>query len=245
MRRGMAAMTSLLLMTTLTGCVETTQQKSARAKLTADRLLATQQPVQVTRTNPQVSVTGLAVLRHDHTTAFAVTLHNGARGVVSDLPISVGLSTRAGHRDYLNRQANLPYFQTHVGAIAAGDSTTWVFAQRVPVPSGGQPFALVGLPSVTDQAGVTRLPRLTSTLTAARSKAGDTVVTATITNHSGVPQLGLAVYASALSAGRLLAAGQTSVAQLNAHSSVTVAVSLVGDPGGAAAQLDTPPTNLR
>jgi len=156
-------MTSLLLMTSLTGCVETTQQKSARAKLTADRLLATQKPVQVTLANPQVSVTGLAILRHDHTTAFAVALHNGAAGVVSDLPISVGLTTHAGHRVYLNRKPNLPYFQTHVGAIAAGGSTTWVFAQRVPVPATGQPFALVGVASVGDQAGVKQLPRLTVT----------------------------------------------------------------------------------
>lgn len=237
-------MTSLLLMTTLTGCVETTQQKSSRAKLTADRLLASQKPVQVVRANPQVSVAGLAVLRHDHTTAFAVTLHNNIAAVVSDLPISVGLTTHSGRRVYLNRQANLPYFQTHVGAIAAGGSTTWVFAARVPVPSGGQPFALIGTATV-GQAAAKQLPSLTVSSGPTRPVATGAVVSATITNHSSVPQLGLTVYASALSAGRLLAAGLNSIARLDSHSSVTVAVPMVGDPGTTTVQLDTPPTNLR
>jgi hypothetical protein len=53
------------------------------------------------------------------------------------------------------------------------------------------------------------------------------------------------VYAAASLGGRLVAAGQASVADLGASSSTTVALRLIGDPRGAVVQLDAPPTILR
>ncbi|HKR99956.1 MAG TPA: hypothetical protein VJU79_10635, partial [Candidatus Dormibacteraeota bacterium] len=92
-----------------TGC-ETTQQKSARAQVQAERVLATRKPVLVKHANPQVQAERVSVLRSGRRTAIVVLLHNSGAQPVSDLPISL----RALGGRYLNRRANLGYFQTHV-----------------------------------------------------------------------------------------------------------------------------------
>ena len=244
MRRAVTTMTAILLTSTLTGCVETTEQKSARAKLTADRLLASQASVHVARRNPQVRVLDVGLVSGNGTSAYAVTLRSDVARPLSDLPISVGVLTRGGRAVYANGAANLPYFQTHVGAIDDTRAVTWVFTARGVPPAGARPFAAVGLPAVADQAGATSLPTITASASAPASPRGG-LVTATVTNRSSVPQVGLAVYATATSGTRLLAAGQASVAQLDPGNSTTVAIRLVGKPAAAPLQLDTPPTNLR
>ncbi len=237
-------MTSLLLMTTLTGCVETTQQKSARAKLTADRLLASQEPIEVTRRNPGVSVLDVGRVTSGATNAIAVTLRNDGTQPVTDLPISVGVTTSGGRTVYLNGQAGLPYFQTHIGAIAGGASAMWVFTTRGTPPTG-TPFAAVGFATVTDNEGIKSLPVISASVTASGSARAPRRVVVTIANRSGVAQSGLAVYASATSGRRLLAAGQGSLAQLSSSGTSTITIKLVGNPGAVPVQADAPPTNLR
>src|SRR6516162_5638342 len=117
-RRLATAGAMLLLVGTLGGCVETTQQKNARAQLQDDRLLASRSGVQVTRRDPNVAVMNVRTLRSPAGGAIAVTLRNDGERPVSDLPVSVGVSTPAGRTTYLNRQPELPYFQTHVAGIA-------------------------------------------------------------------------------------------------------------------------------
>jgi len=241
MRRAMTAMTSLLIITSLSGCVETTQQKSARLGLIDDRLLASQQSVRVTRADPQVSVLGVASVTRGSASAVAVTLRNDAARPLSDLAISVGVTSGGGRRIYLNAAAGLPYFQTHVGAIAPGGAVTWVFTRSGRLAAGARPFALVGAPTVTDQAGAASVPSVT--VSAGRSRGG--ILPVTVTNHSGVPQVGLALYASATSGQRLLAAGQASLAQLDPGDHATVPVAVVGATGPAPVSIDAPPTNLR
>ncbi len=237
-------MTSLLLMTTLTGCVETTQQESARAKLAADRLLASQEPIEVTRRNPGVSVLDVGRVTSGGTSAIAVALRNDGTQPVTDLPISVGVITRDGRTVRLNGQAGLPYFQTHIGAIAGGASVTWVFVTRATLPTGA-PFAAVGFATVTDNQGIKSLPLLSASVTAPASTRTRGQVAVTIVNHSGLAQSGLAVYASASSGRRLLAAGQGTLAQLSSSGTSTITIKLVGNSGTVPVQADAPPTNLR
>jgi len=243
MRLLMTAMTSLLLISTLTGCVETTQQKSARVGLVDDRLLASQEAVLVTHGDPRVSVLGVTSVTRGRATAIAVQLRNVTTRPVSDLPISVGVRTRGGRTSYLNRAAGLPYFQTHVGAISAAGTVTWVYTGRGLATTGARPFARVGVPTVDDQAGTTGVPTITAVAVASPTRPG--VARAVVTNRSSVPQVGLALYASATSGRRLLAAGQASVAQLAAGHSATVAIPVIGAAGAGTFAVDAPATNLR
>ena len=233
---------SLLLLSGLCGCVETTQQKNARARLRAGRVLASQGSVHVTRPNPNVTVADVALLHGASATAIAVMLRNDAATPTSDLPISVGIRMQNGHTVFLNRKPELPYFQTHVGAIAGGGLVTWVFSSPTIVASSARPFATVGQSTLPISAGVKQLPLVTGSVASAR---GRLLVNATISNHSDVPQYGLAAYAYALSGNRFLAAGYAPVADLESGSTATVAIRLIGDPHGADVHIDAPPTILQ
>jgi hypothetical protein len=240
-RRYATAAALLPLVGVLAGCVETTQQQNARARVQAERVLASQSPVLVTRQDPGVTVRSVAMLR-DRGTAIAVVLHNDGAHPVTDLPISVGVTSR-GRTVYLNRAAGLPYQRTHVASLAPGALTAWVFTSPSSAPAGGRPFARVGNNTFTPQEHVGTLPSVTTRVLASEpSRHGGDLLKATITNHSAVPQYGLAAYAYALAGGRLLAAGDALLTRLDGGSSATVAIRLTGNPGKAPVALDAPPT---
>jgi hypothetical protein len=214
------AMTVVTLIGSLSAC-STTQQQNLRLRLKADRILTSQRSMRVTRPNPDVSVVGVALLSTSTGTAVSVTLRNDEPTPVSDLPISVGVRTSAGP-DYFNRAAGLDYFQTHIGALAAGATTTWVFESMSIKNETGFPFAHVGHPALAaDQ--FTLSPRWTPAITATLTGA-----IARVTNNSKFPQYDLTIYASALTGGRLLAAGVGSVPELDAGDSASVPVQLLG-----------------
>jgi hypothetical protein len=234
----------LLLAGALVGCVETTQQKNARVQLQDDRLLASRSPVRVMRTDPGVTVLAVRILRTPAGTAIAATLRNDSARPVSDLPVSVGVQTSSGRLTYLNRQPELPYFETHVAGVAGKGQTTWVFttARRAPA---GRGFARVGVGALAVDRRVTQLPAIASSVTSVGRAGQRGTAAGQITNRSGVSQTGLQVYAYALSGPRLVAAGTASVGALDSGAQTAVRIPLLGDPGASALQLQTPPTNLR
>ena len=221
----------------VTGC-DTTQQKSARAKLQAQRILATRVRVLVTQANPSVTVPRVTLVRGRGRGAIVVALHNAGALPAIDLPISVGVR-RAGHAaQYLNHRKGLAYFQTHAPAIAPGGTATWVFTlPRGRAPSG-RAFALVGSGSSPAAPLGSRLPSLELSALGAPSRA----VSARVRNSSSVPQYGLDVYAYAERDGRFVAAGRASIAALGGGHATTVEVPLTGDARGAQIHLETSPT---
>jgi hypothetical protein len=235
----------LVLVGALGGCVETTQQKNARAQLQDDRLLASRSSVVVTRPDPNIAVLNVRSLRGPAGGVIAVTLRNEGGRPVSDLPLSVAVLTPAGHTAYLNRQAELPYFQTHIAGIGGKAEATWVFSSASPIPNG-HVFVRAGAPAIPVDKAIGKLPAITSSLTSVRSRGRDrATVSAQIENRSEAPQDGLAVYAYALSGDRLVAAGTALLGSLGSGATQAVQVPLVGKPGSSAVHLETPPTNLR
>jgi hypothetical protein len=136
---GLAAATAA----SIAGC-QTTQQTSARAKLRADRVLATQHALRVVRINPAVRVVSVRLVRSAGGAAIVVALHNRGARPLADLPISVGVRVRGAKR-YLNRASGLGYFQTHVPTLAPDGDATWVFQTTTALHAGGAPFAAVGV----------------------------------------------------------------------------------------------------
>lgn len=221
-------------MAALCGCA-TTQQQSARAKLVAQRTLAARQALVVRHADPRVAVLGAVLLAGRRDGAVVVRLRNRTRTTLADLPVTVGLRVR-GRRVVLNGRGGLPYFQTHVPALAAGASAMWVLAlPGRPLP-GGTPWVRVGAPARTARA----LPLLAVAL-GRRTRRG---VAVRVVNRSAVPQYDLTVYAWARRGGRLVAAGRASAAHLGTGARVTLRVPLVGDARGATIQVSVPPTLL-
>lgn len=216
----------------LSGCVST-QEKNARARLVADRTLNGRRPLQIAARSRDVRVLGVSLVRARRGGAIVVTLFNRGAWARTDVPISVGVRD-GGRRVPLNGGRGLEWFETHVPAIGARATATWVLVRRRALPAG-RPWAVVGRAG----ADVGTLPRIDAR-TSAPARGG--AVRAALANASDVPQYGLQVYAVARAHGRVVAAGATSVRHLGSRARGSVRVALVGAPGRHAVRISAPAT---
>ncbi|MEI6447039.1 MAG: hypothetical protein WCO96_04055 [Actinomycetes bacterium] len=227
-----AAIVALLA---LTGCsVTTTQTKHSRIKLDRERELATRSAVVVSEANPEVSVEQVDLVRSERGSAVAVLVRNRSDKPLNDLPISVGVR-RGDSEDLLNAKPGLPYFDTHLPAIAAGKSQVWVLPVKRGVPVG-EPFARVGRATAPAPTAVESLPQLS--VTGSRAASG---LAAELRNPSDVPQEQLQVYAWATSGGRIVSAGRASVRSLSPGAKAALRIRLAGAPAGTPS-ISVPPT---
>jgi hypothetical protein len=215
-----------------------TQRIAARARLVSARELTSQSTTEVTQANPDVTIGRLTLIRTHTGTAIVASLRSNASSTLTDLPISVGIQTHGRRRVYLNRSANLDYFDSHVAAIAPHGVTTWVFTTRGRVPSG-RPFATVGISALHPSAGA-HLPQIDVSTRAGRSAPRSVAVS--VSNRSAVPQYDLTVYAVAVRAGRYVGAGRADVTHLGTRTTMTEVITLLGRSQGATLQLIAPPT---
>jgi hypothetical protein len=242
----------------LAGCVST-QQKNERAKIRATRELESRKPQRVTRSNPQVRVEGISLVRGRDAGAIVVDLRSSADAPLTDVPISVGLRTHGG-RELLNGRKNLGWFQTHVPSIAAGGRATWVFTTRRAVPAG-RPYARVGVPASPPITEATSLPEITAerapalaaaTVTAPRARRGERarararprlpLVRVEVDNRCSIPQTDLQVYAIVRARGRAIAAGKTTLKLLDGGKQTVARLGLVGAAGSHTIRVEAIPT---
>ena len=225
-----ACVATLPLAVVITGCVST-QQIAARARLVSARELASQTTTKVGQANPNVTVDGVALIHVRAGTAVVVSLRNNTSTTLTDLPISIAI--RSGNRArYLNRSANLDYFESHVAALGPHATTDWVFttARRV---AGGRPVATVGFPDLHPSVAG-GLPRVEVT--------PDGTARVTVSNHSTIPQYDLQVYVVAMRTGHYVGAGSAEIPHLGTHASTSVAVTFLGAAEGATLKLIAVPT---
>jgi hypothetical protein len=220
----------------LAGCV-TTQDRNARAKLSAERQIAAREPLRVGARNAQVDVVSATLVRgrgRARTAAVVVELRSRAHTPLTDVPIAVSVRTRGGKRLTLNGGRDLDWFETHVAALAPGATTTWVLTARRRVPPGARAYAQVGVPPAKPASKASSLPRLeASDLGGGRVR---------VRNGSAVPQVDLPVYAVARAGGRYVAAGRASIPKLSGDGEVTLAVPLVGARNAPQTQVHVLPT---
>lgn len=224
----------------LSGCV-TTQQVAARARLVDARTRASQAPLRLTRRNPDVTVTKLSLVLGPAGTAVAVGLRDTSDHWLTDLPISVGVITRAGRKLYLDRAANIDYFDSHVAALAPRRLVTWVFTSPRRLAAASRPFAEVGISSLAPPpAGA--LPQIEVKLKPTGPAPGERILSLSIANQSAIPQYGLPVYAVGQRHGREVSAGRATVAHLGTYGTTTLRLTLLGSVRGATLSLAALPT---
>jgi hypothetical protein len=209
----------------LAGCT-TTMHAAQRERLESARQRAALQSTRVTVTNPLVTASAAATISSQRRTAVVVTIHNGSRRAVTDLPISVGYTRAAGQASVLlNAGTDLSYFDAHLPAIRAGRDLTWVYTTTRRIPRSSHIFARVGekpsAPAQLSELGV-RIG-----LGYSRTGNGD-ALSVKLQNSSGVPQYELQVYAYAQQGGRYVAAGSGTVADLGAGATDRLRLPLVG-----------------
>jgi hypothetical protein len=239
-RTVLAGLATLPIPVLLSGCV-TTQQVAGRARLVDARIRASQTPQRVTRHNPNVSVLRVSLLSGRGVIAVAVQLRSTSTRSLTDLPISVGLVTHGGGKLYLNRSANVDYFDTHVVSIPPHGLETWVYTSRGRLRATGRPFVEVGVTQLSAPVAAT-LPRVEVTREPSVSSSETRALSLAVSNRSGIPQYSVPVYAVAVRSGRVLAAGRASVAHLGTHGQATVRLTLLGSARDASVRISVLPT---
>jgi hypothetical protein len=236
----LAGLATLPIPVLLTGCV-TTQQVAARAQLVDARIRASQSPLRVTRQNPDVRVLRCSLVSGSGGVALAVQLRSTSTRSLTDLPISVGLRIHGGVKLYLNRSANVDYFDTHVVSIPPHGLLTWVYTSRRRLRDTGQPFAEVGVTQLPEPVAAT-LPRVEVTRQPSGSPSAIRRLSLSVSNGSGIPQYSVPVYAVAVRGGRVLAAGRATVTHLGTHGRATVHLTLLGSARDASVRISVLPT---
>jgi hypothetical protein len=234
----------------LSGCVST-QDKNARAKLVADRTIEGRKPLWLGGRSREVRVLRVERVRGRHGGALVVTLRNRGTSALTDVPVAVGVRGAGDRRRELNGGRGLAWFQTHLPAIGAGETTTWIYTTRRALPPG-RPYAVAGR---ANSAGT--LPRIAATVeraaaaarhaassrhTTARRTAAPAAVRVALASDSDVPQFGLQVYAVVRAHGRVLAAGTATVRHLGSRGRASARVALFGAPGRHTARVHALPT---
>ena len=226
-------------LTLLAGCT-TTQQKAARLQLNNARLRLNETRLRLGDRSSEVRVDSvdLVATRTRAEAAVVVTIRNQTSKPVSDLPVLVGLSLRGGHRTNLNAAAGLSYFRNHLPAIPSHGELNWVLTLHRRLPAGAKPFAIVGTASPTTATAIGALPAVR--VTSVKTSGSDTSFT--VLNSSSVSQYQLPVYAVARRGQRWVAAGQTTIDELDGGHSAQLRLALVGNPAGASLSFEAPPT---
>ncbi len=241
-RRPLIATTMALMAIPLAGCTST-QHEAQREQLDSARLRAALDGTRVRTQSSSVRPTAIRWLRSGRRAAMIVTVRNLGRREVTDLPISVGYLNHAGTRVYLNDGTDLRYYAAHLPAIPAGGVLTWVFTTSAAVPAHARLFAAVGsresVPALLTETDVHLQVRVD------RPTGGGSSITVHLKNPTSVPQYQLQLYATVLSAGRYVAAGNATVADLGAGSSQAVTVPLVGSATGGRLEIHALPTVLQ
>jgi hypothetical protein len=226
----LGATSLLVLAAAVSGCA-TTQDANKRASIDADRTLASREPLVLRGTARNVQVVSTSVINGKGDSAVVVVLRNRGDQPVNDLPIEVGPE---GGKP-VNTRRNVPYFQSHAPAIAAGDEATWVYVSKEPLHAN-RAFARVGSPASQP----TTAEHL-SELDAGGSSHGSSVH-AEVTNDIGIPQYDLDVYAVARKGGRYVAAGRANLEHLGVSKTARLTLPLIGDAKGAQIQVFAPQT---
>jgi hypothetical protein len=224
----------------LSGCVST-QHKNARAKLVAARTVDGRRALRIAARSRDVRVLDVSLVRGRRASAVVVELGNGGGRTVTDVPVLVGVRSAGGRSVRVNGGRGLAWFQTHVPAIPARKTTTWVFVRHRPLPQG-RPWAVAGAVAAADsRVGV--LPRVAaSAAPAARKGRGRHAIRVALVNDSDVPQYGLQVFAVARAHGRVVAAGVGSVRHIASRGHASARVALVGAPGRHTIRVHAPAT---
>jgi hypothetical protein len=215
----------------VTGCA-TTQDANERASINADRILASREPLVLRGTDRKVRVVSTSVLNGKDGSAIVVVLRNRGDQAVNDLPIEVG--PEGG--EPVNTRPNVPYFQSHAPAIAAGKEATWVYVAKEPLHAD-RAFARVGSPASPPLTSAEHLSEINTDGSSHGSR-----VKAEVTNDIGIPQYDLDVYAVARKGGRYVAAGRANLQHLGVSETARLTLPLIGDAKGAQVQVFAPQT---
>lgn len=216
----------------LAGC-QSTKDKSAELEAQGSTQLISDEGLEIKRRNPDVKVTGTAVLSgSEGSNAVVVDLHNGSDENLTEVPILIEVTNSKGRSFYKNdipgiepALAAVPYIPAHGDAEWVNDQVLGVGVPKsvkVTVGTGGGSYA-GELPEIE-----VSQPKLEGDPVSGISATGDVV------NKTGKDQRRLLLYVVARKGSEVVAAGRGAIEHLKPdRKKLKYTVFFVGDPSGA------------
>jgi hypothetical protein len=239
MRRVLAVASCGVLSVALSAC-ESTEQESARISREGQRLVASQGPLKLGAVSHSVRVSEVTLLSGGGRMAVAVRLSDTSTRPQKDVPLVVEVEGTGGKRLYSNETGGLDASLQHIALLQPRQEEYWVDDQILTSQSATTARVRAGsAPEVRSSS----IPQLTATAGPISRQAGLSVLAGGLVNHSATSMEKVPVFAVALRAGRIVAAGRAVVESLPAHSArVPFQIFLVGNPAGATIKLTAAPT---
>jgi len=220
----------------LAGC-QSTKDKSAELEAQGSTTLLSEEGLEIERRNPDVEVTGTAVLSgSEGSNAVVVDLHNDSSRSLTEVPILIEVTNGEGKPFYKNdipgiesALAAVPYIPAHGDAEWVNDQVLGVGVPKsvkVTVGTGGGTYS-GELPEIEVSP-----PRLEGDPVSGISATGDVV------NETGKDQRRLLLYVVARKGGEVVAAGRGAIEHLKPErKKLKYTIFFVGNPTGAELKL--------
>lgn len=228
-----------LLATTLAAC-ESTQDKAAALRQGGSEAFK-RDGLRVTEPNPDVKVLSTQVIPGADSAAVVVRMRNSSTRTLARLPVAIDVRDGDRKSVFRNDSPGLERSLVELALLRPGEELAWVNDQ---VP------AQVGPKAASARIGAGRRapgrpPRL-RVQGARLNRDGDaTTATGFVRNDSAVEQRELVIYAVALRAGRVVAAGRAQIQRLRPRTRGAFTMFFAGDPRAARLEISAPPTVLK
>jgi hypothetical protein len=223
---------SALAVACLSAC-QSTKDKSAELEARGSTQLISEEGLEIKHRNPDVEVTGTAVLSgSEGSNAVVVDLHNDSGQNLTEVPILIEVTNSKGRSFYKNdipgiepALAAVPYIPAHGDAEWVNDQVLGVGrpkSVKVTVGAGGSTYS-GELPEIEVSE-----PKLEGDPVSGISATGDVV------NRTGEDQRRLLLYVVARKGNEVVAAGRGAIEHLKPErKKLKYTVFFVGDPSGA------------
>jgi hypothetical protein len=223
----------------LAGCGESNQDRSARIAAQGKHAMEDAGLLKVTRRNPDVKVARTALVRADGAVAAAVELDNRGAKAQVDVPVLIDVTDAKGTSLYRNDANGLQPSLQRIAVVPRGGRAWWVNDQLLGADSGRRLQVRVGAAGTA-----TSVPDVTVHDVHFEDNATGRYLTGTVVNHTGRLQTNLPVFAVAVRAGRVVAAGRSLVPKVapgDPAKKPRFQVFFIGDPQGAKVHVTVAP----
>jgi hypothetical protein len=239
LRRALVVVGCGLLTVTLSAC-ESTEQESAKIAREATKLAAGPGTLKLGAANRGVRVSDVTLLNSGGRTAVAARLTATSGRAQTDLPVLVTVTASNGKVLYSNDTGGLEASLQRVALLRPGQSVWWVDDQVLTSQTASGVKVRVGTGSNARQ---TPQGSLATNGAQVSQQNGLAVIDGRLLSGSARAQSRVPVFAVALRAGRVVAAGRAVVGSLPAHATATFQVFPVGSPAGGTLELSAVPAS--
>ena len=229
-----------VLSVTATAC-ESTEQESAKLGAEDHQSVASEGTIRLGGANHDVRVSDVTLLSSGGRTAVAVKLTGTSTRTQVDVPVGVSVTGAGGKELYSNDAGGLEPSLQHVAVLAPNRGEWWVDDQVLTSKTATGAHVSVGTGAFARPGSI---PALSTSEVHLSQQSGLNVINGDVVNHSSRTENRVPVFAVAVRAGKVVAAGRAVLEALPGGSSAPVPfeIFLVGNPAGATLELTVSPT---